>query len=446
MPTSTVDVAHVLRRAGFGGTPAEVAALTPLGRGQLLDAALSPAASPPVVAPAELGSTLEEWQQMEALRRWWFDRMVTTPAPIVERMTLFWHNHFVSSFEKVYDARAMWDQVQLFRTSALGNFRTLCQQMAVTVAMLEYLDNATNAAGRPNQNFARELMELMTLGPGNYTEADVDAAARAWTGHGIDDTVRPRRYVFRPTWHDAGTKTFFGTTKAWDGPQIIDEILDHPTKRSIMARFVCRKLWSWFAYAKPADTVVNGLADIFLANNLEIAPVVRAIFEHNEFWSPASRNGLVRAPVEFQVAVCRALGLRFDDVHPDWWLSNMGQELFAPPNVAGWKQNEYWISTDAMGTRAEFLGYVTWRATAADQLNLPFLRDVMGEGLPTAQRPPTAQVVPQTLDAFGLYDVSDQTRNALTSWHTQQRASQDEWVERQHLMIMTMLSPEFQLA
>ena len=183
-------------------------------------------------------------------------------------MTLFWSNHFVSSFDKVYDARAMWDQVQLYRSLALGNFRTLCHQMALTVAMLEYLDNATNAAGSPNQNFARELIELMTLGPGNYTEADVDASARAWTGHGIDDSVQPRRYVFRPTWHDNGTKTFFGTTKNWDGPAIIDEILDNPAKRTIMARFICRKLWGWFAYAKPADAVINGLADVFVANNL----------------------------------------------------------------------------------------------------------------------------------------------------------------------------------
>jgi uncharacterized protein (DUF1800 family) len=372
--------------------------------------------------------------------------MVTTPTPLVERMTLFWSNHFVSSFDKVYDARAMWDQVQLYRTLALGSFRTLCHQMAVSVAMLEYLDNATNAAGSPNQNFARELMELMTLGPGSYTEGDVEASARAWTGHGIDDSVQPRRYVFRPTWHDNGTKTFFGTTKNWDGPGIIDEILDNPSKRTVMARFVCRKLWAWFAHAKPADSVVNGLADVFLANDLEIAPVVRAIFEHADFWSTTARNGLVRAPVELAVAVCRLIGLRADDVQPSWFLGNMGQELFAPPNVAGWKQNEYWISTDAMGARAEFAGYVSWRTTAADQLDKPFLRDVVGEGLPGPQRPPTPQVVAQALDAFALYDVSDQTRAALTSWHTQQRASGDDWVERQHLMILTMLSPELQLA
>jgi len=446
MPTSNVEVAHLLRRAGFGGTAAEVAALTPLTRAQLIDRAMDTSANPAVVEPAELASGLEEWQKMDALRRWWFDRMITTPAPLVERMTLFWSNHFVSSFDKVYDARAMWDQVQLYRSMALGNFRTLCHQMALTVAMLEYLDNATNAAGSPNQNFARELMELMTLGPGNYTEADVDASARAWTGHGIDDSVQPRRYVFRPTWHDNGTKTFFGTTKNWDGPAIIDEILDNPAKRTIMARFICRKLWGWFAYAKPADAVINGLADVFVANNLEIAPVVRAIFEHTDFWSTSSRNGLVRAPVEFAVGLCRVIGLRVDDVQPSWWLSNMGQELFAPPNVAGWKQNEYWISTDAMGARADFLGYVTWRTTASDQLNLPFLRGVVGEGLPGPQRPPTAQVIGQTLDTFALYDVSDQTRSALTSWHTQQRASGDDWVERQHLMILTMLTPEFQLA
>ncbi len=165
MPTAKSDVAHLLRRAGFGGTPAEIAALTPYDLPELVDRVLDTSNAPPVDTPPELADPeLGDWEQANGIMWWWYDRMATSATPIVEKMSLFWHGHFCSSIEKVGSAEAMFQQIRLFHTDGLGSFKSLAQKMAVGPAMLLYLDNAYNIAGAPNENFARELMELFTLG------------------------------------------------------------------------------------------------------------------------------------------------------------------------------------------------------------------------------------------------------------------------------------------
>lgn len=432
MPTPAADVAHLLRRAGFGGTPARIAQLTPLDRAQVVEAVLDPTGAPADVAPPALADpAVSEYQRWVATTQWWLDRMATSPAPLVEKMTLFWHGHFVSGQGKIFDMGAMYRQNALYRSLALGDFRQLTSRMALEPAMLDYLDNRLNRVGTPNQNFARELMELFTIGVGNYTESDVDASARAWTGHTIDPTTL--QYTFRSSWHDTGLKTFMGVTRNWDGPEIIDHLLTDATTRPKVARFVARKVWLWFAGPEPAPATLTTIADAFAAR-LDITDLLRAVFNHPDFWSPAVRQGLVRQPVDFVVAVMRATGLPASEANPQWWISEMGQEPFDPPKVSGWRTNGYWISTAAASARAGFVRYVTWKARANGVL----------EGSLSAT--PSA-AVQMAFDLFGIDQPSSRTRSQLESWVTAQRAARGQsWAVAPNLLTLVPLTPEFQLA
>ena len=321
---AAADVAHLLRRAGFGGTAPQVAALAGQADTAVVDAVLNTAANPPEARPAILdavGANEERWLRLVSIRQNWHDRMANTPTPIVEKMTLFWHGHFTTSSDAVYRPNALWQQLTYYRANALGNFRTLAKGMAIQPAMLMYLNNDENRKKSPNQNFARELLELFLLGVGHYTEGDVIAAAAAWTGHTLandDYEMDTASYAFRADWHDTADKTFFGITRNWDGPQIIDEVIDNATSRPLMARFIVSKLWAFFAGAAPAAGVIDALVAVFVANNFEIKPVLRAMFLRTEFYSAEVKAGLVRTPVEYFTAVMRATSMAAADIHPEW--------------------------------------------------------------------------------------------------------------------------------
>jgi uncharacterized protein (DUF1800 family) len=379
----------------------------------------------------------------------------STPAPIVERMAMFWHNHFATSGEKAYDSRALYEQNALFRREGLGNFRTLVQTMALQPAMLMYLDNETNSKDAPNQNFARELMELFMVGVGNYTEADVITSAAAWSGHGLDydENWRHPWYVFHDWDHDTEVRTFLGKTQVWDGPDIIDWLLDNPATGAAAARFIVTKLWTWLAYPKPETAVVDALAALFSGGNWEIGPVVQAMFLRDEFWSAKAKNGLVRTPVEYTVAAAKSIGLTADQVHPDWSWDGMGQEPFYPPNVSGWRVNDYWISTSALAARARYAQSCTWTTFGSDGVHPDFLSAETGElendWVDYADRVPTAQAVPAVLERFGIVAPTPQTVSALTAWHAHYRTpGPDEWPwgERAHLLQLVLMSADFQLA
>ena len=201
-----------------------------------------------------------DWEKEFNLQAWWLDRMATTTTPLQEKLTFFWHGHFATANYKVDDTRLMYQQNALFRSMAGGNFRDLVQQLSLQPAMLIWLDNDPNTKGHPNENFARELMELFTLGVDQYTQDDVVASARAWTGHNTLDGDRTQ-YHFYPNRHDTGLKTFMGVTQNWDGPDIVNFILrDDPTRKPIAARFIATKMWSFFAYPNPDDDIVTTLA------------------------------------------------------------------------------------------------------------------------------------------------------------------------------------------
>src|SRR4051812_36927206 len=319
LPTPAADVAHLLRRAGFGGTQTQIDALTPLDLPAIVDQLLDFTPNPADTPPASLGDAdVGDWEQVVHLQQWWLDRMATVPRPLQEKLALFWHGHFATGQEKVNSARDMFDQNHLFRTDGLGSFENLVQKMSLQVAMLIYLDNDPNEKGSPNENFARELLELFTLGVNQYTQADIVAAAKAWTGHNVDYDATPRVYRFYPTRHDDGNKTFMGTTQTWDGPQIITRVLTVEPQRSIAARFVAKKLWTFFAYSNPSATVLDPIVADFVGSNLDIRTVLRSIFLHPEFYSTTAKQGLVRSPVEWVVTCLKGLGFTAAQTNPQW--------------------------------------------------------------------------------------------------------------------------------
>jgi uncharacterized protein (DUF1800 family) len=429
MPTPTGDVAHLMRRAGFGATAAEVKALAALDIKTIVDRVLDVSKAPPIAAPPLLGVPDENYEKWVAMTQLWFDRMAFSPSPLVEKMTLFWHGHLCSGIEKVEQATRMWDQHLLFRTHGLGSMRDLVQAVAIDPAMLRYLDNDQNYVGSPNENFGRELMELFTLGVNQYTQADVVAAARAWTGHGRDwDTGD---YVYRPRAHDGGQKVFFGVSKKWTGPEIVDEIL-LGKKKTIAARFIATKLWSFFAYPEPEPAVVDAIVGPYLQSNLNIKTLVRSIFLRPEFYSVKAKRGLVRTPIEYIAAVMKGTGLKANVVHPEWFVRPMGQIPFSPPNVSGWRPNAYWISASSSWAKVSFANFVRWKV---NDTNL--LADL-------ASRSPEESVL-AVLRQFNVDTAGPQTKASLVRY-VQRERSTDRWAERPNLLFLTMMCPEMQLA
>jgi uncharacterized protein (DUF1800 family) len=219
------NVAHLLRRAGFGATNAQIATLASQPWDTTVDQLLDFSSAPADVQPAYLTDPNKgDWEKEYLLQQWWLDRMATSTSPLQEKLALFWHGHFATANYKVSDMLLMYQQNALFRANAAGNFRDLVHAMSLQPAMLIWLDNDPNVKGSPNENFALELMELFTLGVDQYSQADVVASARAWTGHNTLDSDR-EQYHFYPNRHDADPKTFMGVTQNWDGPDIIDFVL-----------------------------------------------------------------------------------------------------------------------------------------------------------------------------------------------------------------------------
>ena len=430
---NTDELVHLLRRTEYVAKPDRVAALSGMTRAQAVDDILSVGASPAVPDYLLTDVSGQEYQQFVFATQWWLDRMVDGTRPMQERMTLFWHGHFCSGWDKVFSMKALASQNKVFRDNALGNFRTLARAASLHPALLLYLDNQENVDYSPNQNFARELMELFLLGVGNYTEDDVVASARAWTGHGIDWTTMS--YQFHSWDHDAGNKTFMGVTRAWDGPEIIDHILlTNTTTRMTACRFLTRKLWAYLAGDAPSDALVTRLAQVLYDNNLEMLPWVRALLVSDEFYATSARTGLVRSPIDFVVAVMHFTGYRAAALNPQWYLQGMGQQPFLPPNVAGWRTNDYWTNASAFESRGEFARYTTWQLRANNANNI-------GAG----------RTADQTVDAlaamFGL-QLATPTRAALVDYVNVQRVAEPwvGWWEATNLLTMGMLTPEFHVA
>ncbi len=443
MAISTADAALLLSRAGFGGTAAEVASLAASAdRSAAVDKVLTgmSAYGGPAMVDMSDASGLGDYDRFVRLQQWWVDRMANTTNPIVEKMTLFWHGLFTTSYSKVFDAPLIGQQHQYYRSMAMGNLQQFALGMALQPAMLEYLDNSRSTKRSPNQNFARELMELFLLGVGNYTEADVDAAARAFTGH----TVAGGAYSFRSDLHDVDSKTLLGQTGNWDAADVITILFSTghtpagaPTS-GVVAAWVATKLWEFFASPAVDANAVNAVAASLVAD-WNITNALKVLFKRSEFYATASVQGHVRSPVEYIVAVLRALrdlSVFAADVHPEWYFDAMGQTPFNPPSVEGWKHNGYWVSTASSGAKASFLNYIT--------------NVLQNRGIhPFATSTATNDVTVVAQQAFDRFSVSPSTAslNNATAWLTTQRAlgNSNSWFERHGLFMLVGLCPELQI-
>lgn len=448
------DAAHLLRRAGFGGRRADVDALVNLPLAvavQQVLSAPSPQAStdtPGRLAQAEVDGE-NEYVLWVDLVQYWLDRMAGLGSPVREKLTLFWHGHFVSEQQKLYDSRRLWQQNQLFRRDGMGGFETLLQRVAVDPAMLWYLDNAFNTKGNQQENWAREVMELFTLGVDQYTQDDVVANARAWTGHGLADPWRSsgRTYQFRADKHDDGLKTIFGITRNWNGPEVLTEICTGSlggAKRDVMARFIAAKVWTFFAYPNPDGQLVNDLAGAFVGSGLSITELVRAVFHRPEFWSPQARHGLVRGPAEYVVSVMRGVNRPAGALNPQWYMAGMGQELFNPPNVAGWKPNGYWLSTAAVSSRLTFGRHVMWQAMDASKgWGFPVIGATVAQKDGGVYRYSNEQLVTMMLEAFGVFEPQPATFATLVEYVA---ANRKQWYCAHNLFMGVLACPEMHLA
>jgi uncharacterized protein (DUF1800 family) len=390
--------AHLLERAGFGGTPEDIqqlAAMTPLAAVQHLvsyrsldagdlppfehsgihDAGLEPfPASRPAttdLARAQgqaLGVKVKPagnrrmqpvvnkffyWLRASRLETnraayWWANRMLVTKRPLEEKMALFWHGHFAVNEDKVRDYRKLLRQLDVFHRHGTGNFRDLLIAVAQDPAMLSFLDAGVNVKGAPNENFAREIMELFTMGVDNYSERDIREAARAFTGWNYEDLT----YVVNRDQHDDGEKSVLGRTGRFDGVDVIDVILAQP----VTADFIAGKIYRYFAREELSPGLRTRLGAILRDNRYEIGPLLETIFLSKDFYSPSCYGTRIKSPVELAVSTYRKLGLREIPGVPDFndATASLGQHLFRPPTVAGWAQGRSWITPGLLIERGNF--------------------------------------------------------------------------------------------
>lgn len=389
------EARHLLGRAGFGGSPDEIGRFHAMGREKAVDFLLNP--EEPVeahpkpewadlkAAMADMAEMMMERREMMADTRgmsdeeaakkrqeiqkeiqresrrqgleaqhWWFNRMLKSKAPLREKMTLFWHDHFATSIQKVKQPVLLMKQNELFRDHAFGNFRELTQQVVRDPAMMLYLDTQRSSKSMPNENFAREIMELFTLGEGNYTEEDVKQAARAFTGYQLNRLNGEVMQSAR-AWDD-GEKTIFGKTGPYNGKDVVSLIF----KKDACAKFMVTKLWEFFAYEEPADSAMDDLAATFRKNDYVLKPVLREIFLSREFYGEMAMATMIKSPVQYLVQLLKELEMESAPMgFPIMGQTQLGQVLFMPPNVAGWDWGKAWINTNTLLTRYNLAGSLT---------------------------------------------------------------------------------------
>ena len=374
LESSRSQVAHLLRRAGFGATEAELDQYTALGFAGALDRLLNPeqvddSATDQLLAPLAVDPTdPEARRKIEAAKFWWFNRMLYTQRPLQEKLTLFWHTHFATANSKVANAVLMLNQIQLFRESGLGSFETLLQKVTRDPAMLNWLDNRLNRKGAPNENFAREVQELFTVGIGNYTEQDIKEAARAFTGHSLD---RANTYVFNAAQHDNGQKTFQGQTGNFNADDILGILVRNPAT----ARFLTTKLFSYFVYDTPDPSTIDRLSNTFVASNFDIRSVLRDMFTGPEFLSAQAYHAQIKQPADLVIGSLKSLNVQ--NIGPDVTqvLRRMGQDLLNPPDVSGWKGGSTWINSTTLFERFNWGN----RLASGRDASKPYFADVGGQ-------------------------------------------------------------------
>jgi uncharacterized protein (DUF1800 family) len=398
LPESRFDAdcaRHLLNRAGFGGTPQQVQALAGLGLAKAVDRLVkyepltyqdagADEFDKDIIRPpteeerraqyqarrANDEATLQKFErernrrqsddreQFREVQKWWLKRMIESPRPLEEKMTLFWHGHFATGYRTIEDSWHMYQQNQMFRRFATGNFAQLVRAVVRDPAMIKYLDNDENRKGKPNENLARELMELFTLGEGRgYTENDIKEGARALTGL----TFKDDEGVFLIDQHDGGHKTILGFGGAIDADRFVDLIL----ARKECPEFICTKLYRFLVNDAPGELApdqkafVKGMSRLLVESKAELKPVLRAVFMSEHFHHPANRAAIIKSPVQLIVQAVRQFHTPVRELSVlNSAADLMGQNLLQPPNVKGWDGGRSWINTSTLFTRQNLLVYL----------------------------------------------------------------------------------------
>jgi uncharacterized protein (DUF1800 family) len=360
-PWDRQRAAHLCRRAGFGATSKELDELVKRDPSEVArsfvenataSSQLDPEADTLALAMLATGNSrnLAAWWLYRMLNSSWSGDKATETSPLLEKLTLFWHGHFATGAEKVEDAEMMFTQNRLLRRHSLGDFGAMTQEISRDPAMLIYLDSTTNRKSHPNENYAREIMELFCLGEGNYTERDIQELARCFTGW----EVRRKKFRFNRYQHDTGTKTILGETGEFSGEEGVEVVL----KQKAQPRFIARKLIRFFVFDEPVapEQLVEPLAKLLRQSELRIGPVIERILASNVFYSSFAVGRKVRSPVELGIGLLRCLhgSSNLDRVAQQ--LDEIGQAVFYPPNVKGWDGGRTWINTSTLLGRSNLVG------------------------------------------------------------------------------------------
>lgn len=361
---------HLLNRTGFAASEKEINTYAELTREAAIDRLLAqiltqaqtePPAwiKDPIISPRKLREMSDTEREAERkdniekgflLREWWYREMLTTSSPLTEKMTLFWHNHFATSQQKVRYNKLMYQQNVLLRQHALGNFAVMLKAIAKDPAMLIYLDGAANRKGQPNENFAREVMELFTLGEGRYSEQDIKEVARAFTGWSIDQETG--EFLFRRGIHDNGEKNILGKKGKFDGDAVLDILLARPET----GEFIVSKLWLEFVSPTPDKQQVSRIGKLFRENEYDIKTLLRALLTTDAFYAEENRAGLIKSPVELLIGSLRQFSITPENLRPVVLAGALlGQNVLSPPNVKGWPGGEHWINSTSLLGRKQFL-------------------------------------------------------------------------------------------
>lgn len=436
VPWTNKEVVHLLHRAGFGSTGEEVTACVALGHEETVRRLIAgeelidqtPSLTPFDQLTADGKKALDPLQLADQ-QMYWLYRMVYSSAPLIEKMTLFWHGHFATANYKVNDVTLMVQQNTLFRKQALGNFKELVLAIGKDPAMMIWLDVNRNKKGKPNENYAREAMELFTLGIGHYTETDVKEAARAFTGWTYDK--KENKVDYNPKQHDNDTKTLLEETGKLNSDDVIEIIFHQKT----LPIFLATKLLKYFATDSPSESWIQKVAE-HISNKATVGEVLQELFLSDEFYDEKLRLSLIKTPADYVAGILKCCKLTVSKGHAQA-MRRMGQELYSPPDVAGWRGGASWLNTNALLSRYQFAESI------AKQLN--------GKVLSTAEYTPEQQERPEEWvklwsQRMGITDLSDKTLQGLSAYaddtiiHTKQKNA-----GLRGLLQLVLISPEAQM-